>query len=67
MLGLLVLCLYMELAYTSSPLPHLLLKKKGLPLARGFAKPPSVDSELDCAIKELAFDYAKDLMINVSL
>ena len=67
MLELLVLCLCMELAYTSYSLPHLLLEEKGLPLARGFAKPPNVDSELDCAIKELAFDYAKDLMINVSL
>lgn len=65
MLKLMVLCLYLELASTSFPTPHLLHDKKGLPLARAFAKPPNIASELDCAIKELAFDYAKDLMINV--
>ncbi len=38
----------------------------GKPLGRAFAKPPSVATDLDCAIKELAWDYAKNLLMNVS-
>ena len=39
----------------------------GKPLGRAFAKPPNVATDLDCAIKELAWDYAKNLLINVSV
>ena len=38
---------------------------RGLPLARAFAKPPNVETDLDCAIKKLAYDYAGNLMTNV--
>ena len=39
----------------------------GKPLDRAFAKPPNVATDLDCAIKELAWDYAKNLLMNVSI
>ena len=39
----------------------------GKPLGRAFAKPPNVTTDLDCAIKELAWDYAKNLLTNVSV
>ena len=37
------------------------------PLARAFAKPLNIATDLDCAIKELAYDYAKNLLTNVSV
>ena len=39
----------------------------GKPLAMAFAKPPNVATNLDCAIKELAWDYAKKIMNTVSV
>ena len=35
-------------------------------LPRAFASPLNVDSELDCAIKELAWEYAKKLLPRVN-
>ena len=35
-------------------------------LPRAFAKPFNVDTELDCAVKELACEYAKKLLPQVS-
>ena len=35
-------------------------------LPRAFARPLNVDQELDCAVKELAWEYAKKLLPQVS-
>ncbi len=35
-------------------------------LPRAFVKPLNVDPELDCAVKELAWEYAKKLLPQVS-
>ena len=35
-------------------------------LPRAFARPFNVDPELDCAVKELAWEYAKKLLPQVS-
>jgi hypothetical protein len=34
-------------------------------LPRGFPRPLNVDPELDCAVKELAWEYAKKLLPQV--
>ncbi len=34
----------------------------GSPLSRASAKPVNVDPKLDCAIKELAWDFANQLL-----
>ncbi len=39
---------------------------KGEQLSRAFASPVNVDSRLDCALKELAWEYAKKLLPRVS-
>ena len=69
MLLLVVLCFCLELASTSfiTPSDSHLHGGPGKPLGRAFAKPPNVATDLDCAIKELAWDYAKNLLTNVSI
>ena len=39
----------------------------GESLSRAFASPLNVDPKVDCAIKELAWEYAKKLLPRVSL
>ena len=41
-------------------------KRKTNQFPRAFAKPFNVDTEFDCAIKELAWQYAKKLLPQVS-
>ena len=68
MLLLIALCFCLELSYansTSSTDPF--HGGPGRPLGRAFAKPPNVATDLDCAIKELAWDYAKNLLTTVSV
>ena len=70
MLVLALLCLFIELACATAGLSPRqdLYKGKGSPLASGFAKPPNVDTDLDCAIKSLAYNYtAFNLMPSVSI
>ena len=70
MLLLVVLSVCLELAsasFTPSDNHSHLHGGPGKPLARAFAKPPNVATDLDCAIKELAYDYAKNLLTNVSV
>ena len=67
MLAVTVLCLCIELACASfTPFDNHLHGDPGKPLGRAFAKPPNVATDLDCAIKELAWDYAKSLLTTVS-
>ena len=66
-LAALVLCLCVVLASASSPSTDNLQDGRGKPLAQAFSKPLNVDSNLDCAIRKLALDYAGDLLVNVSL
>lgn len=69
MLAVAVLNLCLGLAYASSTPSHDPLHGEGpgKPLGKAFAKPPNVATDLDCAIKELAWDYAKSLLTNVSV
>ena len=68
MLAVAVLYLCLGLACASlTPSDDHLHGGPGKPLGRAFAKPPNVATDLDCAIKELAWDYAKNLMTNVSV
>jgi hypothetical protein len=39
---------------------------RGEQLSRAFASPMNVDPRLDCALKELAWEYAKKLLPRVS-
>ena len=68
MLVLVVLCFCLELACANStPSTGHLHGSPGKPLGRAFAKPPNIATDLDCAIKELAWDYAKNLLTTVSV
>lgn len=70
MLALVALCVSVGLASaglnlgSSSPDFN---TQRGMPLSRAFAKPPNVASDLDCAIKKLAFSYASNLLVSVSV
>jgi hypothetical protein len=68
MLLLVVLCFCLELASASfiTPFDGHLHGGPGKPLGRAFAKPPNVATDLDCAIKKLAWIYASNILINVS-
>ena len=71
MLLLVILYFCLELA-SASFIPsddhaHLHRGGPGKPLGRAFAKPPNVATDLDCFIKELAYDYAKNLLTAVSV
>ena len=67
MLAVAVLHLCLGLACASLvPSDDHLHRGPGKPLGRAFSKPPNVATDLDCAIKELAWDYAKNLLTNVS-
>ena len=68
MLAVAVLYLCLGLVCASlTPFDDHLYGGPGKPLGRAFAKPSNVATDLDCAIKELAWDYAKNLMTNVSV
>ena len=70
MLLLVVLCVCLELAsasFSPSDGHGYFDGGPGKPLGMAFAKPPNVATDLDCAIKELAYDYAKKLLTNVSV
>ena len=68
MLVVAVLYLCVELACASyTPHDNHLHGGPGKPLGRAFTKPPNVATDLDCAIKELAWDYAKNLLTTVSV
>jgi hypothetical protein len=67
-MAVLALSLYLCLRLASaslSPDGHL-HGGPGKSLGRAFSKPPNIATNLDCAIKELAWDYAKNLLMNVS-
>ena len=40
--------------------------KEGAPLPMAFARPVNVDQGIDCAVKELAWEYAKKLQPQVN-
>ena len=40
--------------------------KEGAPLPMAFARPVNVDQDIDCAVKELAWEYAKKLQPQVN-
>ena len=63
--AVLYLCLALACASLPSEDDHL-HGSPGKPLGRAFSKPPNVTTDLDCAIKELAWIYAGNLLINVS-
>ena len=64
---LLVLYLCVSLACALSSVHGDLHEGRGVPLPRAFAKPPNIASDLDCALKKLAMDYAKELTTTVSM
>ena len=41
-------------------------QEKTWPLPRAYARPLNVDPKLDCAVKQLAWEYAKKLLPQVS-
>ena len=45
---------------------HSGLAKEGAPLPMAFARPVDVDQDIDCAVKELAWEYAKKLQPQVT-
>ena len=59
-----LLCI--SLARRSESTPPIHANVKGQPLSRAYASPLNVDRKLDCAVKELAWEYAKKLLPRVS-
>ena len=61
---LLITWIYLGLAIAKQGEYYGQNKRTSLP--RAFARPLNVDPELDCAVKELAWEYAKKLLPQVS-
>ena len=64
---LIVLCVLLACGSAKTPLPKELRRagpRRG-PLPRAFGSPQYVDLEIDCVIKNLAWEYAKKLIPRV--
>ena len=61
--GFLIFCLLTLILTEGVPSTH---GTEGEQLSKAYASPVNVDPRLDCALKELAWEYAKKLLPRVS-